>query len=441
MGNMGTDTSKHISWRKGLFALSPLLLLFLLCLLWGFCSGNHDIPLTSLLVITIVYALAITKRPPSFQERINVLSNGLLDIDVITMVWIFMLVSIFSATSKSIGAVENLSELMAWLFPGKFFLCGIFLAACLMSFITGTSMGTVLIMTPMISQFSHPEINLAVVAAAVCSGSFFGDNLSMISDTTVAAVQTLECNPQKKFFYNLRIAAPAVIVTLVMYYFICPESIQIHSATPDINVFLLAPFLIVLVLAIFGINVIPALFIGICFNLVIGWLTSKEGLGIFFGGFLLTTASGIEEMGELIGLTFLCCGLLALIRHNGGLGFIVKRMSRFKNKKWSEFSAALLVSFVNICTINNTVAILTTGPVVKDLTEHSDIKDYRMASIIDVFACVTQGLLPFSAQVLVAAKEANVSVFSVIFHSYFLFALVVSAASAIFIKKIHLKNI
>lgn len=431
------STKSIITSRGGLIALLPLLGLLVLCLLYSFLFTNKEVPISSLLIIAIVFALILTKNPKSIRGRLQILSNGVVNPDYISMIWIFILAGVFSSTSKDIGAVEVLAKLAISIFPGKFLLCGVFLSSCILSLVSGTSLGTVITLMPVISSLSTSTgIDIAIAAAAVSSGSFFGDNLSIISDTSIAAVKTLECSSQKKFLDNLRISIPAVLLTLIVYYIICPSVSSFDSPSISKTFFLIIPFIIVLVLSVIGLNVLTVLFIGICLNFLIGITTNAIGLE----GFLVSSAAGAGDMGGLIVITFLCFGLLAIIKHNGGIQFIVQCLDSFKNKKWSEFSAALLVSLVNVCTINNTVAILSIGPVAKEIASRQRIRNYRMASIIDIFACVTQGLLPFSAQVLYASKASEQSVMRIILNSYFLFFLVVAAANAIISTKIYVKD-
>ena len=317
---------------NGWLALSPLMVFIFIYLISSILAKDfYKVPIASAFVLASIYAIIIT--PGSISERIGIFSKGAGDHNVLLMIWIFVMAGAFASVAKSIGTVEATVNLTLTLLPQKFLLAGLFIAACFISFSIGTSVGTI----------------------------FFGDNLSFISDTTIASTATQGCSMSDKFKANIWIAGPAAIVVTAIYILIGMN----FNASPeigDIDVMKLFPYLAVILLSLCGMNVLLVLTIGLVLCAAIGFL---EGLS--WVSFLESAGSGISGMGDLIIVTMLAGGMLEIIRHNGGIDFIIMELTKkIKGKRGAEFSIAALVGISNICTANNTIAILTTGNISKE---------------------------------------------------------------------------
>ena len=292
----------------------------------------------------------------------------------------------------------------------------------------GTSVGTIVALVPVAAGIAQEiEVSTSFVTGLIAGGAFFGDNLSFISDTTIAATKTQECSMKDKFKVNLRIVGPAAL-TVTALYVVLGWSISVVPASGAVDIFLLLPYILVIILAISGVDVSAVLTIVIIVNAVIG--LTKGSLD--WSGWLEGIGSGISGMGDLIIVTMLAGGMLEIIRTNGGLDFIVSSMTkRIRGKRGAELSIAGLVSLANICTANNTIAIITTGRIANDITKRFGLDPRKTASILDTFSCLIQGLIPYGAQLLMAAGLAGVSSISIIAHLYYPFIMGICALSAI----------
>lgn len=418
----------NIKHLKGLLALSPLVLFLLIYLATSIFIGDfYKIPIASAFLIASVYALALQKGK-SIEERITVFSQGAGHKNILLMIWIFILAGAFAATAKEIGAIEATVNFTLSILPSNFLFAGLFIASCFISMSIGTSVGTIVALAPIASGIAaETSLSTPFLTAIVVGGSFFGDNLSFISDTTIAATRTQECNMSDKFKANIKIAAPAAFIVAILY-IVKGFQTEFITAAQEYNLILLLPYITVIGLAISRINVIVVLTIGLVLNAAIGFST-----GVFsIPDFLASVGGGIANMSELITVTLLAGGMLELIKASGGLDYIIDLMTnRIKGKRGAEFSIAALVSLANVCTANNTIAIITTGPIAKDISKKYGVDSRKSASILDTFSCLIQGVIPYGAQMLMASQIAAVSSISILEYLYYPYALGIIATLAI----------
>lgn len=414
--------------RSGFIALSPLLVFLGVYLVSSFIAKDfYKVPVVSAFLIASGYALIISKGS-GIEEKIGIFSRGAGDHNVLLMIWIFVLAGVFAATAKAIGSIDATVAFTLRVLPGKFILVGLFIAACFISMAIGTSVGTIVALVPIASGLAQGTgASLAMITAAIVGGAFFGDNLSFISDTTIAATRSQGCTMADKFKTNIWIAAPAALAVAAVYVVL---GLGLSADTPagDINYLLLIPYMAVIILAICGMNVLGVLCVGILMNAVLGLVLGKFG----WIGFLGAAGTGVGNMGDLIIVTMLAGGLLEVIRVNGGIDYIINLLTRRINgRRGAEFSIAALVALANICTANNTVAIITTGSIARNIASHFGVDPRKAASILDTFSCVVQGILPYGAQLLMASGLAGISVISIISNLYYPLALLVLAVASI----------
>ena len=417
--------------KRGWLALSPLLVFLGVYLVSSLLARDfYRIPIASAFLIASVYAVIIS-HGNDIEQKIAVFSEGAGNKNVLLMIWIFILAGAFASTAKDIGAIDATVNLALKILPGKMLYAGLFLASCFISVSIGTSVGTIVALVPVATGIAQETgIGIPFMTAIIVGGAFFGDNLSFISDTTIAATRTQDCSMSDKFKVNVMIAAPAALIVTGIYIFqgistdIVPESGAIEWTR-------LIPYMLVIWLAVSGVNVASVLATGIAVNAVIG-LSSGT---LSWSGWLESIGNGIGNMGELIIVTMLAGGMLELIRTGGGLDFITDGMTRhIRGKRGAELSIAGLVSFANICTANNTIAIITTGRIAKDITERFHLDPRKTASILDTFSCLVQGILPYGAQLLMASGLAGISSVSIIGYLYYPFALGTCAILAILLR-------
>ncbi len=414
---------------NGWLALSPLAVFLITYLVTSIvCRDFYKVPVSSAFVLASIYGMLITKGP--VNERIGVFSSGAGDRNVLLMIWIFVLAGAFASVAKSIGSVEATVNLTLRILPGKFILAGLFLAACFISMSIGTSVGTIVALVPIASGIaSQADISLPLITALIVGGAFFGDNLSFISDTTIAATTTQGCSMADKFKANIWIAGPAALIVTVLY-IIIGFNLNVTPEIESIDPLKLIPYLSVIILAICGVNVLVVLTIGLFLCAVIG-LTD----GLTWTGFLGSVGDGIAGMGDLIIVTMLAGGMLELIRHNGGIEFIINGLTKgIKGKRGAEFSIAGLVGLSNICTANNTIAILTTGNIARDISERFKVDPRKSASILDTFSCAVQGLLPYGAQLLMVSGFTGISATQIIPNLFYPFVLLGVACISILLR-------
>lgn len=414
--------------RSGFLALSPLLVFLGVYLVSSFIAKDfYKVPVVSAFLIASGYALVISKGS-GIEEKISIFSRGAGDRNVLLMIWIFVLAGVFAASAKAIGSIDATVAFTLRVLPGKFILVGLFVAACFISMAIGTSVGTIVALVPIASGLAQGTgAPLAMITAAIVGGAFFGDNLSFISDTTIASTRSQGCSMADKFKTNIWIAAPAALAVAAAYVLL-GQGFSAETPAGDINYLLLIPYMAVILLAICGMNVLGVLCVGILMNAVLGLALDKFG----WTGLLGSIGIGVGNMGDLIIVTMLAGGLLEVIRVNGGIDYIINLLTRRINgRRGAEFSIAALVALANICTANNTVAIITTGSIARNIASHFGVDPRKSASILDTFSCVVQGILPYGAQLLMASGLAGISVVSIISYLYYPLALLVLAVASI----------
>lgn len=421
---------------NGWLALSPIVVFLAVYLVSSLIVNDfYRIPISAAFMVASVYAMLIS-RGRSLEQNIAIFSEGAGDKNVLLMIWIFVLAGAFASTAKEIGAIDAAVNLAIKILPGNLLYAGLFLAACFISMSIGTSVGTIVALVPVASGIAEelaltggPEAisSIPFITAIIVGGAFFGDNLSFISDTTIAATRTQECSMADKFKVNFRIVGPAALAVTILYVVLGAEMSNVPESGP-VNIFLLIPYISVIILALAGMNVTAVLTIGLLLNGTIG----MAGGLISWSGYLGAIGNGISGMGDLIIVTMMAGGMLDMIRANGGLDFIVKGLtSRIRGKRGAEFSIAALVALSNLCTANNTVAIITTGGIARDISRRFGLDPRKVASILDTFSCLIQGLIPYGAQLLMAAGLAGISSISIIGYLYYPFIMGAMAVMAI----------
>ncbi len=394
----------------GWLSLSPLAVFLAVYLVSSLAAGDfYKVPVSAAFLVSSVYALCISRG--TFEERLSAFSSGAGDSNVLLMIWIFVLAGAFASTAGKIGAIEATVNLTMLIVPDRLLLAGLFLASCFVSMSIGTSVGTIAALVPISSALaSQLGVQPAMMTAIIMGGAFFGDNLSFISDTTIAATRTQGCSMSDKFKVNIAIAGPAAIITAGIYLFMglglgaAPEAGRVEWVK-------LVPYIVVMGLALRGVNVAVALCVGLALNLAIGLIWGDMGWLEFLG----SAGEGIAGMGDLIIVTLLAGGMLALIRRGGGFEFMMKGLtSHIRGKRGAEGSIAALVGFSNLCTANNTIAIITAGGISKSISERFALDSRKVASILDTFSCIVQCVIPYGAQMLMASALSGVSPASVI---------------------------
>ena len=410
----------HISNKKGILALSPLIVFIVMYLVTSIIAGDFKkIPITVAFMISSMYAIATSTGKP-LVERINVFSKGASTSNMMLMLWIFVLAGAFANSAKQMGSIDAMVGFTLNALPSTLLLPGIFLAACLISLSIGTSVGTIVALIPIaVGIAQNTGISLPLMTGIVVGGSFFGDNLSFISDTTVAATNTQGCRMKDKFLVNIYIVMPAALAILGIYTFI-GFGIESSHSLPSIQYLNILPYVVVIAMAVFGMNVMAVLTLGLAMTGIIGiW----NGAYDLFGWFQ-SMGQGIVGMGELIIITMLAGGLLEIIRMNGGVDYVISKLTaRINGKRGAEGTIALLVALVDLCTANNTVAILTVGGIAKDISQRYGVDSRKSASILDTMSCCIQGIIPYGAQLLMAAGLAQINPAHIVPYLYYPFAI------------------
>lgn len=421
--------------------MSPLFLLIVLIVaftVYSVDSSHQDtsLSLTVAFMISSIYAVAISGGMP-VRKRVDTYSKGAGANNLMLMLWIYVLAGSFAASAKAMGAVDATVNLALSILPASMILPGLFLAACFISVSIGTSVGTVVALVPIAAGLAHSiDANVGMMTAIIVGGAYFGDNLSFISDTTVVATQTQNCKMSDKFKVNSMIVVPAAVLVLIAYS-VMGVGLQAPTHINEVEYMKVLPYLIVLVTAIAGMNVMAVLTLGtlLCGAIGIGsHLLGASGSYDLFGWFS-AMGNGIIGMGELIIIAMMAGGMLEIIRENGGIDFIINKITAHVNsKRGAELSIAALVSMVNICTANNTVAILTVGNISKKIGDRFGVDNRKAASILDTFSCMVQGLIPYGVQMLLAAGLANLSPMDILPYLYYPLAIGVAALLAIFLR-------
>ena len=390
----------------------------------------YKVPITIAFLVASMYAVVMSGGIP-LRKRIDIFSRGAATGQMMLMIWIFILAGAFANSAKVMGAIDATANMALMLFPANMLLAGLFLAACFISISVGTSVGTIVALTPIAAGVAQQMgASIPLTTAVVVGGSLFGDNLSFISDTTIVATSTQGCKLSDKFRVNSYLVFPVALLMLVVYYFM-GSNFSTPQQVTDVQILKVIPYLIVLVIAVLGMNVMAVLTLGILMTGIIGM--SDGSFDIF--GWMDAMKTGILGMGELIIITMMAGGLLEIIKYNGGIDFIIQRLTRHINgKRGAELTVAGLVSVVDFCTANNTVAIITVGGIAKQIADRFGVDNRKCASILDTFSCTIQGIIPYGAQLLMAAGLASINPVSIVPYLYYPFALGIMALLSIFFR-------
>lgn len=420
--------NKTFEHTPNVWALLPLGVFLLSYLVVSCLAGDfYKMPITVAFVISSAVAILISKGG-ELNNRIEQFCKGAANSNIMLMVIIFILAGAFAQTAKEMGAVDATVNLTMSLLPGNLLAAGVFIAACFISISVGTSVGTIVALAPVAVGIAEKAgMPDALMLGVVVSGAMFGDNLSFISDTTIVATRTQGCQMTDKFKVNFRIALPIAILTAFLYVVLglgVNESYQPES----IEWVKVLPYLVVLISAIAGMNVMLVLFLGIILSGITGLMTGTFDIWTWNAAM----GSGIIGMGELIIVTLLAGGMLEMIRYNGGIEWIIQKLTtRINTQRGAEASIAGLVSFANLCTANNTIALIMSGPIAKDIADRFHIDLRRSASLLDIFSCSVQGIIPYGAQILIASGLGNVSPLEIMQYLYYPYLLGLGAIFAI----------
>lgn len=418
---------EKVSHARGLLALSPIVVFLAVYLVSSIAVGDfYRVPVSSAFLLACVYALAVSKG--TMRERINTFSQGAAHHRIMLMVWIFVLAGAFAGTARDMGAIDATVNATLSILPPKMLYAGMFLTACFISMSIGTSVGTVVALVPIASGIAvQSGLSSPFMAAVVVGGALFGDNLSFISDTTIAATKALGCEMGDKFKVNIRIVMPAVIIVTVIYVMLGRQVSAGMTATA-LQPLKILPYVMVIVLAVCGLDVMKILASGIVVNAVIGffcgdltWVSWLESLG-----------RGVAGMSDLIVISLLAGGLMGTIRSNGGMDYIIQQLTRhIRGRRGAQFSVAGLVCLANLCTANNTIAIITVGDISKEITDRFGLDPRKTASILDTFSCFVQGIIPYGVQMLMASNLASCSPAEILPYLYYPFVMGLCAVLAI----------
>ena len=418
--------------KRGLLALSPIVVLLVVYLTMSLISGGdfYRISISVAFVVAAIYAVMVLRSVSrSLQERIAIFSDGASDKNIMYMIWIFVLAGIFATTAEKMGAVDATVQFTKQFIPAEFLPAGIFVASCFVSLSIGTSVGTIVALTPVVTSLaSQIGVDTAQMVAIVVGGAFFGDNLSFISDTTIAATMSQGCKMKDKFRTNFMIVLPAALLSLGLYIFLGLSDTSNVVAANITEWYKAIPYLLVLACAIAGMEVLTVLVLGIISTLIIG--LSCDSLTVV--SFCEAAGKGVLSMGELIIITLMAGGLMNMVKQSGGFDFIIRVITKsVSGKRGAEAAIAGLTAMTDVCTANNTIAIITVGPIARDLSLKYGISPRKSASLMDTASCFVQGVLPYGAQLLMASGLAKISPIEIIPHLYYPMAIGVMVILAI----------
>lgn len=388
--------------------------------------------------VVVAFMISLTtaflqNRSLSFDEKIHICAQGIGDDNITTMLFIFLMAGAFSGLAQEAGGAVSTANLLINILPSGFAIPGLFIIACLISMSMGTSCGTISVLTPIaVSVAGTAGLSLPMCVASVIGGSMFGDNLSFISDTTIAATKTQGCQMKDKFRQNFWIALPAAVITLAILIVICLKGETAPIEHLDYNIWQALPYFIVLIAAIIGINVFIVLGCGVILFAIVGIATSSLTMDSMFS----SMGGGVSGMFETMTVALLVGALGALMKEYGGFEWILQFIKKtFKGKKGGKFGIGILASLMDIATANNTIAIVMAGPIAKDISEEYDITPVESASLLDIFSCVWQGIIPYGAQLLIASGIAGISSVALIPYLFYPFLLLVVVIIHIIVRK------
>ncbi|SJZ65472.1 putative methionine transporter, NhaC family (TC 2.A.35.1.-) [Cetobacterium ceti] len=416
--------------QGNIWGLAPMMVFLLLYLGTGFITGDfNSMPVNVAFIISAIVGILMNKKIP-LKEKIESFCKGAGDQNIILMGMIFLLAGGFANVAKEMGAITSTVNLGLSILPGNILVAGLFIIGCFISLSIGTSMGTIVSLTPIALGLSEQTgITLGICVGAIVGGAMFGDNLSMLSDTTIAATKTQDCDMKDKFKANIKIILPAAILTGIILTFVTAGTNVVTSKVYEYSLIKVLPYIGVLGLALSGINVLVVLVISIIF---------AGGIGLYTGDFTPTTllkaiSSGVIGMEDLFIISLLIGGLVGIIKLNKGLDYLIHFVgSRIKGKRGAELGIAFLIAVADICTGNNTIAIIMVGPLAKDIAEEYGIDKKRSASLLDTFSCAVQGMIPYGAQLLAAGGLAGISSFEIMKYNIYPYLMFISALFVIF---------
>ena len=364
-----------------------------------------------------LFVAFLQNKELSFNKKIEVIAKGVGEENIITMSLIFLCAGGFSGAVTAAGGVDSTVNLGLSLIPAHFAVAGLFLIGCFISVSMGTSMGTIAALAPIAVGISEKTgFALSICIGAVVCGAMFGDNLSMISDTTIAAVKTQGCEMKDKFKANFFIVLPAAIITVLIFWLATRNmSFQLEENL-NYSLWEVLPYMVVLLGALIGINVFVVLISGIVISLIVGVSMGHNALSEMFQ----VVGSGVTSMYDITVISIIVACIVSLVKEHGGIQFILNLIkSKINGRRGAEFGIALLALFVDACTANNTVAIVMTGPIAKEISEEFDVDPRRSASLLDMFTSVGQGIIPYGAQLLSAATLTGLTPLQIIPNLYY----------------------
>lgn len=414
-------------------ALLPIGVFLVIFLGSGVITGDfYAMPAIVAFLIALFVAFC-QNRGLSFDEKISIISKGVGNENIITMSLIFLCAGAFSGAVTAAGGVESTVNLGLSILPAKVAVVGLFIIGCFISVSMGTSMGTIAALAPIAVGISEKTgFSLAVCIGAVVCGAMFGDNLSMISDTTIAAVKTQGCEMKDKFRENFFIVLPAAIVTIVLFFFITRNGNFKLAEELTYNIWRVVPYVLVLVGALIGINVFLVLISGTLISLIVGVATGSLAVGDMFAA----VGEGVTGMYDITVISIVVACIVSLVKEFGGIQFILNLIKKsIKGQKGGEIGIAGLSLLVDMCTANNTVAIVMAGPIAKEISEEFDISSRRSASLLDIFTSVGQGMIPYGAQLLSAASLTGLTPFAIMPYLFYPMLMAVSAVLFILFRK------
>ena len=364
-----------------------------------------------------LFVAFLQNKELSFNKKIEVIAKGVGEENIITMSLIFLCAGGFSGAVTAAGGVDSTVNLGLSLIPAHFAVAGLFLIGCFISVSMGTSMGTIAALAPIAVGISEKTgFALSICIGAVVCGAMFGDNLSMISDTTIAAVKTQGCEMKDKFKANFFIVLPAAIITVLIFWFVT-RNMNFHlEENLSYSLWEVLPYMVVLLGALIGINVFVVLISGIVISLIVGVSMGHIALSEMFQ----VVGNGVTSMYDITVISIIVACIVSLVKEHGGIQFILNLIkSKINGRRGAEFGIALLALFVDACTANNTVAIVMTGPIAKEISEEFDVDPRRSASLLDMFTSVGQGIIPYGAQLLSAATLTGLTPLQIIPNLYY----------------------
>lgn len=416
-------------------ALIPIGVFLIVYLVPGWLSGDfYKMPIIISFLLAALVAIWMAPGQKS-KEKIELFTKGMGHPGIMMMCLIFLMAGAFANVAQEMGAVNATINIGLYYLPDKILLPGLFVIACFISLAVGTSVGTIVALTPVALGLANAiDINIAITVGAAIGGAMFGDNLSMISDTTIAATRTQNCHMKDKFRENIKLVLPAAVLSFLAYIFLPSSDFNQDISLTYTDYIKLIPYLLVLITAVAGINVFVVLGLGIVLAGGIGLSTLDFHIWSLFS----SISKGMEGMAEIVIISLLVGGIVEIIRINGGIEYIIHHIGKnTKGKKGAELSIASLTGFVNIFTANNTIAILISGPIVKSITEQFGIKPKRAASIMDTSSCFVQGTLPYGAQLLAAVglTAGAVSPFDIMTYLFYPYLMGITVLISIVFRK------